>query len=137
MRAVLKAMVSLGVPNEQISTEEFVSPRTASVGVQQSSSRQPTDPDEWVGKTSTITFATSEQTIDIEASTTILEAAELAGIALPWECRSGICGQCKVRCTTGRVKMDNRDALSQREETDGYILACQSHPASETVTVEA
>ena len=137
MRAVLKAMVSLGVPNEQISTEEFVSPRTASVGVQQSSSRQPTDPDEWVGKTSTITFATSEQTIDIEASTTILEAAELAGIALPWECRSGICGQCKVRCTTGRVKMDNRDALSQREETDGYILACQSHPASEPVTVEA
>lgn len=137
MRAVRKAIVSLGVPNEQISTEEFVSPKTASVGVQQSSSLQPTYPDEWEGKTSTISFATSRQTIDIEASTTILEAAELAGVALPWECRSGICGQCKVRCTTGRVRMDSRDALSLREEDNGYILACQSHPASETVTVEA
>jgi ferredoxin-NADP reductase len=137
MQAVRNAIVSLGIPNEQISTEEFFSPRTPSVGAQPSSSRQPTDPDEWEGKTSTISFGTSRQTIDIEASTTILEAAELAGVALPWECRSGICGQCKVRCTTGRVKMDSRDALSQREESNGYILACQSHPATEAVTVEA
>ena len=137
MQAVRNAIVSLGIPNEQISTEEFVSPKTTSVGAQQVSSQQPTNTDELEGKTSTITFATSKQTIDIEASTTLLEAAELAGVVLPWECRSGICGQCKVRCTTGRVKMDSRDALSQREESDGYILACQSHPASETVTVEA
>ena len=137
MQAVRNAIVSLGIPNDQISTEEFVSPRTSTVGAQQSSSLQPTDTDDLEGKTATITFATSKQTIDIEASTTLLEAAELAGVVLPWECRSGICGQCKVRCTTGRVKMDSRDALSQREESDGYILACQSHPASEAVTVEA
>jgi ferredoxin-NADP reductase/DMSO/TMAO reductase YedYZ heme-binding membrane subunit len=137
MQAVCKAIVSLGIPNEQIATEEFVSPKVTSDGAQQSSSLQPTDTDELEGRTSTITFATSNQTIDIDVSTTILEAAELAGVALPWECRSGICGQCKVRCTSGRVNMDSRDALSQPEEVDGYILACQSHPASEIVTVEA
>ena len=137
MQAVRRAIVSLGVPNEQISTEEFVSPRTTAVGVQQSSSLQLTDTDVLEGQTSMITFATSKQMIEIEASTTILEAAEQAGVTLPWECRSGICGQCKVRCASGRVRMDSRDALSRGEEANGYILACQSRPAAEAVTIEA
>ena len=84
-----------------------------------------------------ITFATSNQMIEVDASATILEAAEQAGVTVQWECRSGICGQCKVRCASGRVRMDSRDALSRGEEANGYILACQSHPAAEAVTIEA
>ncbi len=137
MQAVRKAIVSLGVPNEQISTEEFVSPRAAALGDQQLSSVQPKDTNAIEVQTSTITFATSNQMIEVDASTTILEAAEQAGVTLQWECRSGICGQCKVQCASGRVRMDSRDALSRGEEANGFILACQSHPASESVTVEA
>lgn len=137
MQSVRKAIVSLGVPDEQISTEEFISPKATDIGDQQSSSTQSADAESPNGLSATITFATSKQTIDVDSSTTILEAAEQAGVTLPWECRSGICGQCRVRCTTGRVRMDGRDALSRGEEANGYILACQSHPTAAAVTIEA
>jgi ferredoxin-NADP reductase len=137
MQAVRKAIVSLGIPNEQISTEEFVSPRATAIDDLQSSSVRPANAELLDSQTATITFATSNQMIEVDASTTILEAAEQAGLTLPWECRSGICGQCKVRCATGRVRMDSRDALSRGEEASGYILACQSHPITESVTIEA
>ena len=67
---------------------------------------------------------------------TILEAAEAAGVDLPWECRSGICGQCKVRLLSGRVVMEAEDALSPVEKRAGMILACQAR-AKTAVTVEA
>ena len=136
MQAVRKTIVSLGIPNEQISTEEFVSPR-AVAGSDQASQSTQSDVGLADGETASISFATSSQKIEIDASTTILEAAEQAGVVLPWECRSGICGQCKVRCTSGRVKMDSRDALTKAEEANGFILACQSHPAAEFITIEA
>lgn len=137
MQAVRKAIVSLGVADEKISTEEFVSPKATNISNQTSTSVPPEDTEPPNSLTSTITFATSNQMVEVDASTTILEAAEQAGVTLPWECRSGICGQCKVRCTTGRVRMDSRDALSRGEEANGYILACQSHPNAEAVTIEA
>lgn len=137
MQAVRKAIVSLGVADEKISTEEFVSPKATNISNQTSTPAPPEDTELPNSLTSTITFATSNQMVDVDASTTILEAAEQAGVTLPWECRSGICGQCKVRCTTGRVRMDSRDALSRGEEANGYILACQSHPTAEAVTIEA
>ncbi len=135
MQAVRKSIVSLGVPDTQISTEEFVSPRGNAHAVQ--NARAELDSTDGEIQSATVTFGLSNQTIDIDASTTVLEAAEHAGVTLPWECRAGICGQCKVRCTSGRVKMDSRDALSKTEEADGYILACQSHPVTESVSIEA
>jgi ring-1,2-phenylacetyl-CoA epoxidase subunit PaaE len=136
MQAVRKTLVSLGLPNEQISTEEFVSPRGNTSTNAQPTANEPTNVQSAVSE-STVTFGTSNQTIDIDASTTILEAAEQAGVTLPWECRAGICGQCKVRCTTGRVRMDSRDALTKAEEEKGFILACQSHPITDSITIEA
>ena len=136
MQAVRKTMVSLGVPNEQIATEEFVSPRTNVVTNEHPISSQTKSTDAEI-ESAMVTFAASNQTIDIDASTTVLEAAEQAGVTLPWECRSGICGQCKVRCTSGRVRMDSRDALTKVEEANGFILACQSHPVTESVSIDA
>lgn len=135
MQSVRKTMVSLGVPNEQIATEEFVSPKANDVTSEHPISSQ-TNTDAKL-ESATVTFAASNQTIDIDASTTVLEAAEQAGVTLPWECRSGICGQCKVRCISGRVRMDSREALTKAEEANGFILACQSHAATESVSIDA
>ena len=73
----------------------------------------------------------------------ILEAAEDLGIELPYECRSGVCGQCKTRLLKDRVVMDSEDALrikensikenSSKEKANGIILACQSHAVSDVV----
>ena len=64
------------------------------------------------------------------------QAAEASSIDLPFECRSGICGQCKTRLLSGSVVMDSEDALTANEKANGWILACQAHATSDVV-VEA
>jgi ferredoxin len=59
---------------------------------------------------------------------TVLEAAEDNEIAIPFECRSGICGQCKCKLISGRVVMDSQDALTAGDKAKGLILACQARP---------
>ncbi len=132
MQAVRKTLVSIGVPNQQIATEEFVSPRGNLSTLEHVTASNPQNSTEEVLSAS-VSFKLSSQTADIDSGTTVLEAAEQVGVAIPWECRAGICGQCKVRCTTGRVRMDSRDALTKAEEANGFILACQSHPISDNV----
>ncbi len=70
------------------------------------------------------------------AAQTLLETAEGASIDIPFECRAGICGQCKTRLVAGRVTMDSEDALSPAEKARGLILACQAHALGD-VTVDA
>ncbi len=60
---------------------------------------------------------------------TVLEAAEDAGVDIPFECRSGICGQCKTTLVAGRVTMDVQDALTPADRLKGLILACQARAA--------
>ena len=56
----------------------------------------------------------------------VLEAAEEAGVAIPFECRSGLCGQCKTQLVSGRVTMDVQDALTAADRSRGVSLACQA-----------
>jgi len=64
---------------------------------------------------------------------TVLEAAEECGVSIPYECRSGICGQCKTRLLTGRVAMEVQDALTAGEKSKGLILACQARAVKDIV----
>ena len=68
--------------------------------------------------------------------TTLLEASETIGVDLPFECRSGVCGQCKVKLLTGAVEMDVEDAISAYEKDAGWVLACQAHAVVD-VTIDA
>ncbi|MEZ6107777.1 MAG: 2Fe-2S iron-sulfur cluster binding domain-containing protein [Pirellulaceae bacterium] len=82
-------------------------------------------------------FIKSEGGRGLLPEVSVLDAADEAGVNLAWECRAGICGQCKVRCLTGTVAMESRDALSGDEEARGLILACQALPRSETIEIDA
>jgi ferredoxin-NADP reductase len=73
-----------------------------------------------------IRFFRSNVQAEIDAETTVLEAAEAVSVVLPYECRSGICGQCKTRLIEGLVAMDCEDALSAQEKAAGFILSCQA-----------
>ncbi len=86
-----------------------------------------------VNATASIRFVRSQIQTAIPSDTTILEAAEAASIDLPFECRSGICGQCKLSLTEGQVQMDCQDALSASEKAAGFVLACQAKPLSNLV----
>jgi len=63
----------------------------------------------------------------------VLEAAEECGVSIPFECRSGICGQCKTRLISGHVAMEVEDALSSNDKERGLILACQARAIRDTV----
>jgi ring-1,2-phenylacetyl-CoA epoxidase subunit PaaE len=54
----------------------------------------------------------------------------------PYACKGGVCGTCRARCTEGTVTMDHSYALEPGEIDAGYVLACQSHPASERVVLD-
>ncbi|AJE83946.1 phenylacetic acid degradation NADH oxidoreductase [Streptomyces albus] len=54
----------------------------------------------------------------------------------PYACKGGVCGTCRTFLVSGEIRMDRNFALEPEETEAGYILACQSHPASEKVEVD-
>jgi ring-1,2-phenylacetyl-CoA epoxidase subunit PaaE len=62
--------------------------------------------------------------------TTVLEAAEQAGLELPYSCRAGVCSTCRTRVVRGAVTMMTNYALEPWEVEAGYVLCCQALPAA-------
>jgi ring-1,2-phenylacetyl-CoA epoxidase subunit PaaE len=60
----------------------------------------------------------------------VLDAAERAGLELPFSCRSGICATCRVRVVAGKVDMMHNIALAPWELEAGFILCCQARPTT-------
>jgi ferredoxin-NADP reductase len=85
------------------------------------------------GAIPTVHFRRSGKVADLPLGLTILEAAEDAGLEIPFECRSGICGQCKTKLLAGQVTMDVEDGLSAGDRSNGIILACQAHSARDVI----
>jgi 3-ketosteroid 9alpha-monooxygenase subunit B len=57
------------------------------------------------------------------------------GLDAPFSCREGHCGACAVLVKSGTVDMHVNDVLEQSDLDEGLILACQSHPTSDSVEV--
>ena len=80
----------------------------------------------------TIRVAGSEIAFACAPETTILDAAQVAGYAMPYSCRNGICGSCKGRVTRGEVAVSRTlDGVSAEERASGYTLFCQAKPCSD------
>ncbi|MET8288900.1 2Fe-2S iron-sulfur cluster-binding protein [Streptomyces sp. NPDC051639] len=54
----------------------------------------------------------------------------------PYACKGGVCGTCRAFLVSGEVRMDRNFALEPEETEAGYVLACQSHPATESVELD-
>ncbi len=66
----------------------------------------------------------------------VLEAALLEGVDLPYACKGGVCCTCRARLLEGRVDMAVNYALEADELAAGFILTCQSHPRTERVVID-
>jgi uncharacterized protein YcbX/ferredoxin len=64
---------------------------------------------------------------------TILEQGEAAGMLLPYSCRGGMCGRCKIKLKSGDVRQLATDGLSDSDKEQGFVLACSSVPQSDLV----
>jgi ferredoxin-NADP reductase len=75
-----------------------------------------------------VEFARSGKFSEPAQGQTLLEAAEVQGISIPWSCRQGQCGTCAVRLLGGCVRMDSEDGLTPELKKGGYVLACVARP---------
>ena len=74
----------------------------------------------------TITFARSGRAVEADGATTVLEAGERAGVAMPFGCRMGICHTCVAPLRTGAVR-DLRDGTEHRvADTDSHTRTVQT-----------
>ena len=79
-----------------------------------------------------IEFVNEGVTIEAGADESILEAAEEAGMELPYQCRMGICGVCSALREDGdEVEQNQGMFLSEAEKEEGYVLTCIARPLSD------
>ncbi|MEW6991793.1 YcbX family protein [Colwelliaceae bacterium 6441] len=63
----------------------------------------------------------------------ILDQGESAGLILPYSCRGGMCGRCKIKLNSGEVRQLADDGLTDDEKAQGYVLACSAVPQSDLI----
>ena len=121
----------LGVPRERVHQELFYV--------------DDVPPEPVRGDEETVAGPSSEVTVVLDGRTTpmtlprgvpVLDSAQKVRADLPFACKGGVCGTCRARVTEGAVTMRRNYALEPAEVAAGYVLTCQSLPASDTVTVD-
>jgi ferredoxin-NADP reductase len=130
-----KQMLSeMGVPSEQIHTENFGSQQKPQARTAQREKAAPAAAPEETGPTAT--FQTSGKSTQCLPDETILEAAERVDVDIENSCRVGMCGVCTAKLVSGEVTMEVEDGLEPDAKEAGIILTCQAKPVGD-VTVEA
>jgi ring-1,2-phenylacetyl-CoA epoxidase subunit PaaE len=69
-------------------------------------------------------------------SESMLDAGLREGIELPYACKGGVCSTCRAMVLEGEVDMDANFALEDYEIARGYVLTCQSFPATDKVVLD-
>ncbi len=82
-----------------------------------------------------IRFSKSHRSVDCPGTTTVLEAAQSAGIEIPFSCQGGTCHTCAVKAV-GDIDQEEALALTAAELAEGWVLTCVGKPLSD-LTVDA
>jgi len=124
-------LTGLGVEASKIHFELF---NTDDIKIEKKEVEESYDP----SMESKVTIILDEESFDMPLAyggLSVLDAALAAGADLPYACKSGVCSTCKAKIIEGEVEMDLNYALEPDEVENGFVLTCQSHPRTSTVTV--
>jgi len=132
MAEARSALALIGVPTERVFKESYVSAPVAAGEVVE----EPQSAGDEGSPEVTVLYEGSEYKFAVAPHQTILEAALDLDIDLPYSCQAGMCTACLGKCTSGKVKLDEEDGLSESELKAGYVLTCVAHPVGRDVVIE-
>ena len=78
----------------------------------------------------------TQQSFEVGADESVLDAATRQGVDLPHDCTFGGCGTCRMQVQEGRFAYADGElplAMSDEEHAQGYALACQARAQSDLV----
>ncbi|MET9142915.1 2Fe-2S iron-sulfur cluster-binding protein [Streptomyces sp. NPDC004042] len=124
-----QALRALGVPRARVHEEIF----HVDAGTEPGPAPSTTAP---AHSTVTVRLDGRGGTWPVQEGETLLETVLRNRPDAPYACKGGVCGTCRAFLVTGEVRMDRNFALEPEETDAGYVLACQSHPATEQVELD-
>jgi ring-1,2-phenylacetyl-CoA epoxidase subunit PaaE len=115
--------------------ERFATANSRPLEILTKQSDVPTAPQEVLATISVVMDGRRRSFPMVPSDPSVLDAAERAGLALPFSCRSGICATCRARITEGAAVMTHNIALERWETDLGFVLCCQARPTTPTLEI--
>jgi len=84
----------------------------------------------------TVFLDDEETTFTMQQTDTILAASLRNDLDAPYSCQGGVCSSCLGKVTEGKAVMTKNSILTDSEVADGYVLACQAHPATSKISID-
>jgi ring-1,2-phenylacetyl-CoA epoxidase subunit PaaE len=128
-----KDLAEIGIAPERIHVERFVSADGGKPKARKPLAKASTDAS---AQQATLIVDGKRHTVPVASGEPILDAALRAGLDLPFACKGGMCSTCRAKVLDGQVKMDVNYSLEDWELKAGFVLTCQSHPATPAVTID-
>ncbi|MBK1788685.1 ferredoxin--NADP reductase [Prauserella cavernicola] len=134
MAAVTTALGELGVPRSRVHVEKFVSlegnPFEAVADEASAGDEAGEEPTALA-----VSLDGREHAFAWPRRRRLLDLLLDSGLDAPYSCREGQCSACACRIVSGEVKMLNNDVLDSDDIAEGIVLACQSLPLTDEVTI--
>lgn len=132
IKEVTEALVELGMQPDRVHAERFGVPRKGKADV---TPKAPAASNE-VAEITVIMDGHKQSFEMPRDGTNLVDAAAEHGLELPYSCKGGVCATCRCHVKTGSVEMGTNYGLEPWEVEDGFVLACQSTPTSNAVTLD-
>ena len=126
------ALLARGVPPARILIERFTSSALSAEQLAQREALQ----QKAAGTNLTVILDGRRSRIAFDPTKgSILDCVQAAGMPAPYACKGGVCTTCRAKILEGQVTMTKNYGLTEEEVAAGYVLTCQSVPATDRVVL--